>query len=155
MSDTIQYEGAEYRVIEPSPSQKYILAQKTDYPETGRFGVFMDAPIDLFHIEDGEVEYIGHTFCPYDTLDNPRLSDIIWFEEQGFVKLCFHAMELSETENRRIRFKKKESIPDRTKPVDERSVMIKQSDPEREYMEMKKRIKKILGLEQMTNDTNE
>ncbi len=152
MSNTINYEGAEYRIIEASPSKKYILAQKAEYPEVGRFGVFMDAPIDLFHVEDGQVEYIDHNFCPYDTLDGPRLNDIIWFEEQGFVKLCFSSMELLEFENRRIRFKKKKAIPDKTKHAVEKPLMIKQSDPEKEYIEAKKLFRRILDLEKMTND---
>ena len=108
MAETIKYEGVEYRIIEASPSQKYILAQKADYPETGRLGVFMDAPIDLFGVEeDGRVEYIDYTVCPYDTLDNPFLKGIMWFEEEGFVKLRFSAMELMETQGRRIYFDKK------------------------------------------------
>ena len=107
MAAIIQYNGAQYRVIETSPSKKYMLAQKADYPETGRLGVFMDAPIDLFRTVDGQPEYIGYTSCPYDTLDNPFLSDIIWFEEEGFVKLRFRAMELMETQGSRIYFDKK------------------------------------------------
>ena len=107
MAATIEYDGAVYRIIDASPSQKYILAQKVNYPETGRLGVFMDAPIDLFRTVEGQVEYIDYTSCPYDTLDNPFLSDITWFEEQGFVKLRFRAMELMETQGSRIYFDKK------------------------------------------------
>ena len=107
MTDTIEYNCAEYRVIEMSPSQKYILAQKADYPETGRMGVFMGAPIDLFRVVEGQAEYIDYTSCPYDTLDNPFLSDVQWFEEEGFVKLRFRAMELMETQGSRIYFEKK------------------------------------------------
>jgi len=107
MAEMIKYNGAEYRVIEMSPSQEYLLAQKADYPETGRMGVFMDAPIDLFWTAEGQVEYIDYTSCPYDTLDNPFLSDVIWFEEEGFVKLRFRAMELMETQGSRIYFNKK------------------------------------------------
>ena len=108
MVETIRYDGAEYRIIEVSPSQKYILAQEAVYPEVGRLGVFMDAPIDLFRVEDGQVEYIDHTYCPYDTLDNPFLKGIMWFEEEGFVKLRFSAMELMETQGRRIYFDRKD-----------------------------------------------
>lgn len=107
MAELIKFNDADYRVIETSPSQNYILAQKADHPETGRLGVFMDAPIDLFRIVEGQAEYIDYTSCPYDTLDNPFLSDIIWFEEQGFVKLRFRAMELMETQGSRIYFVKK------------------------------------------------
>ena len=52
MARIIKYNGAEYRVAETSPSQKYILAQKSNYPETGKWGLFMDAPIDLFRITE-------------------------------------------------------------------------------------------------------
>lgn len=107
MAKLIKYNDTEYRIIETSPSQKYILAQKANYPETGRFGVFMDAPIDLFRIVEGQVEYIDYTSCPYDTLDNPFLSEIIWFEAQGFVKLRFQALELMKTQSSRIYFDKK------------------------------------------------
>lgn len=107
MAELLEYNGAVYRVVETSPSQKYILAQKADYPETGRMGVFMDAPIDLFRVVEGQAEYIDYTSCPYDTLDNPFLSDVLWFEEEGFVKLRFRAMELMETQGSRIFFEKK------------------------------------------------
>ena len=107
MAELIKYNDAEFRVIETSPSQKYILAQKADYPETGRLGVFMNAPIDLFRVTDGQVEYIDHAYCPYDTLDNPFLKGILWFEDAGFVKLRFSAMELMETQGTRIYFDKK------------------------------------------------
>ena len=107
MARIIKYNGAEYRVAETSPSQKYILAQKANYPETGKWGLFMDAPIDLFRITEDQAEYIDCTCCPYDALDNPFLSDIIWFEEEGFVKLRFRAMELMETKGTRIYFCRK------------------------------------------------
>lgn len=48
MVEIIRYNDIDYRIIETSPSHKYILAQKNVYPETGRLGIFMDAPIDLF-----------------------------------------------------------------------------------------------------------
>lgn len=144
MSKTINYEGSKYRIIEVSPSQKYLLAQKSDYPAVGNAGAFMDAPIDLFRVEKDHIEYIDHAFCPYDTLYNPYLREVIWFEEEGFVKLRFTAMELMETQGERIYFFKTKVNAKRIKARSEKPTMMKELDPDKEYIENKNRIKKIL-----------
>ena len=106
----LSFRGHDYRVLSVSPSQAYAVAQGTEYrpgalTSAHGFRACIDAPFELFALEQGAaVRHVGRAWCPLDALDGASLDDVIWYEENGFVKLCFWAFDSGEHAARRIRF---------------------------------------------------
>ena len=104
----LSFDGRAYRVLALAPSGRYALAQDARYATNLRgpmgYSMYMDAPAVLFDIGGGKPARLGEAWCPFDALDGPFLYDVLWYEPQGFVKLCFGAIELSDFQNRRIYF---------------------------------------------------